>query len=55
MTNIKKQISETLKWKKHPSYCAAKLNITEKLKSKFFMKEKSTRKKKNIYKMYHLM
>ena len=30
MTNIKKQISETLKWKKHPSYCAAKLNITEK-------------------------
>ena len=29
MTKSKKQIRETLKWKKHPSYCAEKLNITE--------------------------
>tara|TARA_R110000868_G_scaffold86914_1_gene243446 strand:+ start:4374 stop:5597 length:1224 start_codon:yes stop_codon:yes gene_type:complete len=30
MSNIKKQVAEALVWKKSPTYCAAKLNITEK-------------------------
>jgi len=30
MGNIKQRVIESLKWKKHPSYCAGKLNITEK-------------------------
>ena len=29
MANIKKQIAETLKWKKNATYCADKLGITE--------------------------
>tara|TARA_R110000851_G_scaffold279366_1_gene432642 strand:- start:234 stop:1457 length:1224 start_codon:yes stop_codon:yes gene_type:complete len=29
MANIKKQIAETLKWKKNATYCSAKLGITE--------------------------
>ena len=29
MQNLKEQIKETLKWKKHPTYCAAKLGILE--------------------------
>ena len=49
MTNIKKQISETLKWKKHPSYCAAKLNITEKqyikIKKQILYERKKHKKK----------
>ena len=49
MTNIKKQISESLKWKKHPSYCAAKLNITEKqyikLKKQVLYERKKNKKK----------
>ena len=47
MTNIKKQISETLKWKKHPSYCAAKLNITEKQYIK--IKKQILYERKKIY------
>ena len=52
MTNIKKQISETLKWKKHPSYCAAKLNITEKQYIKLkkqLLQERKKQKKKQKY------
>ena len=30
MASLKQKVIETLKWKKHPTYCAAKLNITEK-------------------------
>ena len=30
MDNIKQKVLDSLKWKKHPSYCAEKLNITEK-------------------------
>ena len=48
MTNIKKQIVETLKWKKNPSYCAAKLNITEKqyikLKKQVLQERKKNKK-----------
>ena len=51
MTNIKKRISETLKWKKHPSYCAAKLNITEKqyikLKKQVLYEKRQNKKKRN--------
>ena len=53
MTNIKKQISETLKWKKHPSYCAAKLNITEKQyikikKQVLYERKKHKKKEKHL-------
>ena len=29
MANIKKQVAESLKWKKNTTYCSAKLGITE--------------------------
>ena len=30
MANLKQRVAESLKWKKNPSYCSAKLGITEK-------------------------
>tara|TARA_R110002167_G_scaffold90719_2_gene244259 strand:- start:4513 stop:5736 length:1224 start_codon:yes stop_codon:yes gene_type:complete len=46
MTNIKKKVAETLKWKKNNAYCAAKLGITE---SKYLEVRKELRleRKKN--------
>ena len=49
---LKQRVLETLKWKKHPSYCAEKLNITEaqykKLK-KEVLQERKLKKKKSIF------
>tara|TARA_R100001440_G_scaffold75056_1_gene101358 strand:+ start:104 stop:1324 length:1221 start_codon:yes stop_codon:yes gene_type:complete len=49
---LKQRVLETLKWKKHPSYCADKLNITEaqykKLK-KEVLQERKLKKKKSIF------
>tara|TARA_R100000935_G_scaffold13476_1_gene27048 strand:- start:9704 stop:10927 length:1224 start_codon:yes stop_codon:yes gene_type:complete len=48
MDNLKDKIIESLKWKKHPTYCAAKLNITEKqyikLKKEALQNRKAARK-----------
>ena len=49
---LKQRVLETLKWKKHPSYCAERLNITEaqykKLK-KEVLQERKLKKKKSIF------
>ena len=50
MQNLKEQIKETLKWKKHPTYCAAKLGILEseyvKLKKEVLLERRLSKKKK---------
>ena len=52
MNNLKQRVIESLKWKKHPSYCADKLNITEsqyiKLK-KEVLSERKKKKKKTLF------
>jgi len=52
MANLKQKVLDSLKWKKHPSYCADKLNITEdqyvKLK-KSILRERKVKKKKSIF------
>tara|TARA_R110000744_G_scaffold60794_1_gene125789 strand:+ start:2615 stop:3829 length:1215 start_codon:yes stop_codon:yes gene_type:complete len=49
MSNIKKQITETLKWKKNSTYCAARLGILEseyiKLKKELLQDRKKEKKK----------
>lgn len=52
MSNLKQRVLETLKWKKHPSYCADKLNITEaqyKKIKKEVLQERRTKKKKSLF------
>ena len=56
MQNLKQEIKETLKWKKHPSYCAAKLGILEseyvKLKKEVLLERRlSKKKKKHLHKI----
>jgi len=48
MGNLKQRVIETLKWKKDPMYCAAKLNITEKqyIKLKKEVRQDTKRNKK---------
>jgi len=52
MNNLKQRVLESLKWKKHPSYCAEKLNITEsqyiKIK-KEVLSERKMKKKKTLF------
>ena len=52
MNNLKQKVLESLKWKKHPTYCAAKLNITEsqyrKIK-KEVLSERKIKKKKALF------
>ena len=52
MNNLKQRVLESLKWKKHPSYCAEKLNITEsqyiKIK-KEVLSERKIKKKKTLF------
>ena len=52
MQNLKEQIKETLKWKKHPTYCAAKLGILEseyvKLKKEVLLERRLSKKKKKL-------
>ena len=52
MANLKQKVLDSLKWKKHPSYCADKLNITEeqyvKLK-KSILRERKVKKKKTMF------
>ncbi len=52
MNNLKQRVIESLKWKKHPSYCADRLNITEsqyiKLK-KEVLSERKKKKKKTLF------
>jgi len=49
MNNLKQRVLESLKWKKHPTHCAAKLKITEaqyrKIKSEILSERKIKRKK----------
>ena len=52
MNNLKQRVLESLKWKKHPMYCAEKLNITEKQYIKLkkeVLEERKTNKKKNKF------
>jgi predicted MPP superfamily phosphohydrolase len=53
MNYLKQRIIESLKWKKHPSYCAEKLNITEsqyvKLKKQILSERKSEKKKNKFF------
>ena len=52
MDNIKQKVLDSLKWKKHPSYCAEKLNITEKQYKKVkkeLLAERKNKKKKSIF------
>ena len=53
MNHLKQRIIESLKWKKHPSYCAEKLNITEsqyvKLKKQILSERKSEKKKSKFF------
>tara|TARA_R100000541_G_scaffold58997_1_gene71371 strand:+ start:329 stop:1552 length:1224 start_codon:yes stop_codon:yes gene_type:complete len=53
MNYLKQRIIESLKWKKHPSYCAEKLNITEsqyvKLKKQVLSERKSQKKKNKFF------
>ena len=52
MNNLKEKIIESLKWKKHPMYCAAKLNITEsqyKKIKKEVLQERKSKKKKSLF------
>ena len=56
MQNLKQEIKETLKWKKHSSYCAAKLGILEseyvKLKKEVLLERRlSKKKKKHLHKI----
>ena len=50
---LKERIIESLKWKKHPSYCADKLNITEsqyvKLKKQILQERKKDKKKNKFF------
>ena len=52
MNNLKQRVLESLKWKKHPSYCAVRLNITEsqyrKIK-KEVLSERKIKKKKALF------
>ena len=52
MNNLKQKVIESLKWKKHPVYCAEKLNITEsqyKKIKKEVLQEKKSKKKKSLF------
>jgi len=52
MDNLKQRVVETLKWKKHPSYCADKLNITEaqyKKIKKEVLQDRKLKKKKSLF------
>jgi len=52
MSNLKQRVLESLKWKKHPMYCADKLNITEKQYirlRKEVLQERKVDKKKNKF------
>lgn len=52
MNNLKQKVLESLKWKKHPTYCAAKLNITEsqyKKIKKEVLSERKIKKKKALF------
>ena len=53
MTNLKQKVLDSLKWKKHPSYCADKLNITEKqykkIKFEVLQSRKKTKQKTKIF------
>jgi hypothetical protein len=52
MNNLKQKVLESLKWKKHPIYCAAKLNVTEKQYIKLkkeVLQERKVAKKKNKF------
>jgi len=52
MDNIKQKVLDSLKWKKHPSYCAEKLNITEKQYKKVkkeLLAERKNKIKKSIF------
>ena len=50
---LKHRIIESLKWKKHPSYCAEKLNISEsqykKLKKEVLNERKVEKKKSKFF------
>ena len=52
MANIKKQIAETLKWKKTATYCADKLGITEskylEIKQELKVERRKEKKKNNF-------
>jgi hypothetical protein len=52
MTNLKQKVLDSLKWKKHPSYCADKLNITEKQYKKIKFEVLQSRKKQNKKQKY---
>jgi hypothetical protein len=53
MGNIKKKVAETLKWKKNPTYCAAKLGILEskylELKKEVILEKKKNRQKTRFF------
>ena len=52
MDNIKQKVLDSLKWKKHPSYFAEKLNITEKQYKKVkkeLLAERKNKRKKSIF------
>lgn len=52
MNNLKQKVLESLKWKKHPTYCAARLNITEsqyKKIKKEVLSERKIKKKKALF------
>jgi hypothetical protein len=52
MGDIKQKVLDSLKWKKHPTYCAAKLNITEKQYKKIKSDVLQSRKKQNKKEKY---
>lgn len=52
MSNLKQRVLESLKWKKHPAYCAAKLDITEsqyKKIKKEVLADRKIKKKKTLF------
>jgi DNA polymerase II small subunit/DNA polymerase delta subunit B len=53
MTNIKKKVAETLKWKKNTKYCATKLGISEseylELKQELRSERKTVKQKKRFF------
>jgi hypothetical protein len=53
MSNLTKSIIESLRWKKNPTYCAAKLGITEshyvKLKKEILSSKKNEKKKDRFF------
>jgi len=53
MGNIKKKVAETLKWKKNPTYCSAKLGITEskylELKKEVLLEKKKNKQKAKFF------